>query len=123
MLEWIKFEHLTLDKPEVISIAAMLKIDKDAVIGKLLRVWIWADKYTQDGRYTFPNGHAASKHIDDTTRCDGFATAMQHAGWLVISTDGQMMLPNYGRNNGQTAKKRVQTARRMSNSRNKNKRP
>jgi DNA replication protein DnaT len=112
-MEWIKVEHLTPDKIEVVNIAAMLKIDQDAAFGKLIRVWMWADKYTQDGRASFQSAHAARTYLDVVTRCEGFATAMQHAGWLVVADDGRIVLPNYGRHNGQTAKKRTQTARRV----------
>jgi hypothetical protein len=118
MIEWIKFEHLTLEKMEVVNIAAMLKIDKDAVLGKLLRIWVWADKYTQDGKTQFPTARDATASIDDIARCTGFAAAMMHVGWLVMPDDGRVILPNYCRHNGQTAKKRVQSARRMANARN-----
>ena len=35
--DWIKVEHTTPDKPEVVKLADMIGIDQDAVVGKLLR--------------------------------------------------------------------------------------
>jgi hypothetical protein len=37
--DWIKIEISTPDKPEVAIIAECLKIDPDAVVGKLFRIW------------------------------------------------------------------------------------
>jgi hypothetical protein len=42
----------------------------------------------------------------------GFVTAMVAAGWMV-ETDGLLTLPNFDRHNGQTAKNRVLTAKRV----------
>lgn len=41
--DWIKVEHATPDKPEVVLMSSIVKIDQDAVTGKLLRVWTWAE--------------------------------------------------------------------------------
>lgn len=47
--DWIKFETTTPDKPEVDRIATVLDVDPDAVVGKLIRFWIWADQQALDG--------------------------------------------------------------------------
>lgn len=46
---WIKVEVITPDKPEIFQIAEILNIDPDAVLGKLVRIWAWADQQTIDG--------------------------------------------------------------------------
>lgn len=46
---WIKVEVITPDKPEIFQIAEILGIDPDAVLGKLVRIWVWADQQTIDG--------------------------------------------------------------------------
>lgn len=46
---WIKVEVITPDKPEIFQIAELLNIDPDAVLGKLVRIWAWADQQTIDG--------------------------------------------------------------------------
>jgi len=43
-MSWIKLEHATPDKPEIWEMAGILGIDPDAVLGKVLRAWIWADQ-------------------------------------------------------------------------------
>lgn len=101
------------DKPEVHQIAALLQLDADAIVGKLIRVWSWFDKQTVDG-------HAPSvTHalLDRITARDGFAAAMATAGWLDTSKDG-LAMPKFDRWNGQSAKKRALANRRQARSRN-----
>ena len=105
---WIKIEDTTPDKPEVWAMAERLGIDADAVVGKLVRIWIWADQQTVNG-----NARSVTKALLD--RCagvTGFADAMMEAGWLVAA-DGGVSFVNFDRHTGETAKKRAQTARRV----------
>lgn len=46
---WIKVEVITPDKPEIYHLAERLSLDPDAVLGKLIRLWVWADQQTIDG--------------------------------------------------------------------------
>lgn len=64
---WIKVEVITPDKPEIFQIAEILNIDPDAVLGKLVRIWAWADQQTIDGIRTqmFPIG---SYHLANSPR-------------------------------------------------------
>ena len=105
--DWVKFEHTTPDKPEVWQIAELLGIDGDAVVGKLLRIWVWADQQTTDGNarsVTF----ALLNRISGVT---GFAEAMTAVGWLV--KDGaEVRFVNFDRHNGKTAKTRALGAKR-----------
>ena len=111
--DWIKIEHVTPDKPEVHRIAESLNIDPDAVVGKLLRLWIWADQQVD-------SCNAASvtlSLLDRITFVSGFAKAMQSVGWLVI-TDGVVAFPNFERHNGNTAKSRAKGSERVKRFRN-----
>lgn len=106
--DWIKVETCTPDKPEVYQISEILGIDPDAVIGKLFRIWVWADQQTIDG-----NASSVTKTLlDRVTGVSGFTEAMEQVGWLK-KTNGGFQLPNFDRHNGQTAKKRSQTAKRV----------
>ena len=107
--DWIKVEHATPDKPEVVKMADMLGIDQDAVIGKLLRLWIWADQQSVDGNAL----SVTDSFIDRCCFHPGFSSALRKAGWLTGSS-GRLNLPNFEKNNGQTAKKRSLTNRRVS---------
>lgn len=105
---WIKFDTSTSDKPEVWDIATSLGIDPDAVVGKLLRVWTWFDDHSEEG-----NAPIVTKALlDRKVGVTGFVTAMIQAGWMQ-ETDGTLSLPNFDRHNGQTAKNRVLTAKRV----------
>lgn len=107
-MSWIKFETATSDKPEVWEIATRLKIDPDAVVGKLLRVWAWFDKHTE-----FGNAPSVTKTLlDRNVGVTGFCEAMIFVGWMV-ETEGAVSLPNFDRHNGKTAKSRVLTAKRV----------
>ena len=110
--DWIKVEHSTPDKPEVIQMASILKIDQDSVCGKLLRLWIWADQQTVDGNAL----SVTNLFVDRLTFCDGFANALRQVGWL-DGRDGHLSIPNFDAHNGQTAKKRAQTNKRVAKKR------
>ncbi len=94
--------------------AQILQIDPDAVVGKLLRVWAWFDEQTQDG-----NAPSVTKALlDRYVGVTGFVTAMLQVGWL-SEDDGGISIPNFNRHNGDTAKKRALTAKRVAESRGK----
>lgn len=100
--DWIKVQHVTADKPEVYAMAALLGVTPEDVLGRLIRVWVWADQQSL-------NGHALSVTdvtLDAVSRRDGFATAMRKVGWL-HGENGSVSFPNFDRHNGQTSKKRA----------------
>lgn len=102
--EWIKLEKATPDKPEVMRMARKLDIERDAVFGKLVKVWIWFDMNSVDGVV----GGAVDADVDALVSHDDFANAMRHVGWLADAKTGTgLMLPNFARHNGETAKKRA----------------
>ena len=113
MADWIKIEKHTPDKPEVAAIASSCGLeDADAALGKLLRVWMWADSNV-DGCYA-PS--VTEKIIDRITCCPGFSKAMKEAGWLHEDEDG-VVFPNFERHNGKSAKNRAQSILRMQKAR------
>jgi len=112
--DWIKFEKSTLDKPEVFEMAGILNLDPDAVIGKLLRVWDWFDDQSLDGYAPV----TLAAQLNRNTGCAEFTAAMQQVGWMVIEND-RLKIPNFTRHNGQTAKDRSLSAKRMAKSRGK----
>jgi hypothetical protein len=106
--DWIKVQICTPDKPEVHQMAEMLEIDPDAVTGKLLRIWIWADQQTIDGNA----GTVTKSLLDRITAVSGFAESMLQVGWLERTDDG-FCFPNFSRHNGTTAKTRASSAKRV----------
>jgi hypothetical protein len=106
--DWMKVEKVTPDKPEIEAIAGILDIDPDAVFGKCFRIWKWFDDHTTDG-----NAPSVTKNaIDRRAGVAGFADAMEKAGWLVTNGEG-VSLPRFERHNGETAKARALTSKRV----------
>lgn len=108
MTPWIKVEHTTPDKPEVVAMAAALGIDQDAVFGKLVRLWIWADANSVNGNALT----VTEAWIDRHTHQPGLARAMRACGWL-MGEDGNLTFPDFDRHNGSSAKERASTNRRV----------
>lgn len=106
--DWIKVEHTLPDKPEVIAMASILGIDQDAVSGKLIRVFVWADLNCIDGN----DLNVTDAFLDRVTCCQGFADAMRKVGWL-HGESGALSFRNFERHNGETAKARSETNRRV----------
>jgi hypothetical protein len=118
--DWIKVESATPDKPELVRMAQILGIDQDAVFGKVFRLWAWADQNialaddvgNDEGNDDSVTTIVTEAFVDRLTFCSGFAKAMVATGWLVFTEDG-IRLPNFKRHNGETAKTRALTARRV----------
>lgn len=108
MAEWIKLEHTTPDKPEIVQAAAILGIDPDAVLGKCIRLWIWADQQSISG----DDLSVTFSFLDRLTGCPGFSNAITEAGWL-DGESGHVSIPNFTRHNGKSAKQRALSRRRM----------
>lgn len=113
--DWIKLEHATPDKPEVIAIADALGMeDHDLAWAKCVRLWIWLDQQCTDG-----NGISVTdSFIDRFTRVTGFSKALRKVGWL-DGRDGRLSVPNFERHNGKSAKTRANTAKRVQKTREK----
>ena len=114
--DWIKMRVDLDEDPAVIAIAESLKMDEDHVVGKLWRVWKWANQQTING-----NAPSVTKNwLDRYVRVAGFAQAMVDSGWLEFS-DGKetgLIIPNFERHNGKSAKTRALTSKRVTNHRN-----
>lgn len=106
--DWIKMRTDLADDPSVVAIAEATGLDEDHVVGKLHRLWSWADKHTRDGVAQ----SVSMKWVDRYLCCDGFAVAMVEAGWL--GQDGNhLTFPNFDVHNGQSSKRRAEGALRV----------
>lgn len=95
------------DDPSVVQMATTLRMTEDCVVGKLHRLWSWADQHTTDG---FAPAITAS-WIDNRVDKRGFAEAMVSAGWLSFR-DGGVQFPRFDRHNGESAKRRAEDTER-----------
>lgn len=110
--DWLKMRHDLADDPAVIRLAAACSIDEDAVIGKLFRLWSWADRHTIDG---VADGIGLA-WVDRVARCEGFGAALVRVGWLVESDSG-LSFPKFDRHCSDTAKQRALGKDRMKRAR------
>lgn len=109
--EWLKMEACTPEKAEVLAITARMGWDDaDLTVGKLFRLWRWFDQQTTNGNAR----GVTSALLDRVVSVSGFCEAMQSVGWLDIE-EGGVSLPNFDRHNGNTAKNRALTAKRVAN--------
>ena len=108
----MKIEKVTPEKPEIIAMAAALKLDSDEVFGKLFRIWAWADDQTIAGGAM----NITESFLDKKAGKRGFSVAMRAVGWLA-GNDGSLVFPGFERHNGATAKERAETNRRVANHR------
>ena len=120
---WIAVDHNTPQKPEVIGLAIELGISNRESLGLLVEVWIWADRNTYDGTATCNGVSVTFALLDAVFGVTGLAEALSHVGWLVEDEDGVATFPNFGDNNGKTAKTRKATNRRVAKHRKKPKPP
>lgn len=113
--DWLKVEICTPDKPEVIGIADILGIPPAQSFGCLFMIWRWFDQHTTAGNASF----VTKVTVDRLAGNAGFADAMVRVGWLVVNADGTVSLPHFDRHNGETAKQRALTAKRVAKSKSK----
>ena len=106
--DWIKIENTTPDKPEVWMISEELNISPDEVVGKLVRVWIWADEQTIDGNAS----GVTHSLLDRIAGVPNFANAMLKTPWL-MQTETGLVFSNFDRHNGKGSKKRALTTDRV----------
>jgi len=106
---WIKIETNTPDKPEICVIASQLRLDSDSVMGKLIRLWSWAELNVSKSNET----SVTLEFLDKLVGKKGFSLAMIKAGWLIQRPNG-LEFPNFSYHNGRAAKGRAQTALRVS---------
>lgn len=106
--DWIKMRCDLPNEPEVLSVADLCGLDVDTVVGKLHRLWSWADRHTKNGNAP----GVTSARIDELCGTKEFAIALQKVGWLVVN-ETSVRIPHFERHMGQSGKRRALTARRM----------
>jgi len=111
--DWIKMRTNLRDDPAVIGIGNACGLDEDTVVGKLHRLWSWADQQTTDGNAS----SVTLAWLDRYVSAPGFAQALCAQGWLSVS-DAGITIPNFECHNGETGKRRALTAKRSVKARN-----
>ena len=101
--DWIKVRTNLGGDPAVNAMARTLKLDTFSVVGRLHALWSWADQHTDDGQLPLTE----REDIDAVVCKRGFAEEMLRVGWLEVMETGGVLIPNWLRHNGDSAKKRA----------------
>ena len=105
--DWIKVEHATLDKPEILRTAEMLGIGLDAALGLYFRYWSWLDKNLSGSCPGFVR-NVSRKSLDEFLHCPGFSACLVAVGWAEFDDAAwSLRVVNAERHNGNTAKSRA----------------
>jgi hypothetical protein len=121
-MSWIKWTHGLSRKPEVMQIAYRLGRSRHEVAGLLMEWWEWTDvnvNIDESASGFDPDacpgvvrvGADGLRMIDAITGVEGMAEALVAVGWASIE-NGNLVLPNFGRHNGKSAKARALDAAR-----------
>jgi hypothetical protein len=111
--DWIKIRNDLDEDPHVLRLQELLgNPDIDLVVGKLRRLWKYADRFTVDGRIIF----ADEARIDGIVSFAGFAAALRSVGWLEFDGSGAV-IPRFDEHNGESAKRRSMNTFRQQTSR------
>jgi hypothetical protein len=110
--DWIKVEMETPDKPEIGFIARTCRVTTAEAFEAWFRLWCWFDRQTENGEVQF----FTSDDADRIARMPGIGNAIstdQGCGWVTFHARGATIV-NWDRHNGNNAKKRALTNRRVS---------
>jgi hypothetical protein len=85
--DWIKMSADLSEDPIVIAMASRLHIDEFSVVGRLHRIWSWADRHLNDGLAL----GITPEWIDTFVRLEGFSNALLEVGWLSRFEKGELL--------------------------------
>jgi hypothetical protein len=105
--DWIKMRTNLDTDPAVVRIASGLKTDRFTVVGRLHKIWAWANEHLTDGR----DVPIDSEFLDALVESPGFSEQLRRVGWLT-GRDGSLCFPSFERHNGASAKQRALDAAR-----------
>lgn len=106
--DWIKMRGNLWDDPRVAALVDATDSSEAAVIGALYWLWSTADQHTETG--VLPG--LSLRQIDRKTGVVGLGKALCAIGWLVDGSEG-VRITHFEEHNGSSAKKRLQTAKRV----------
>lgn len=110
---WIKMRVDLHAHPKVVRISSAVAADRLRVVGALLVVWSVFDAHTETGRL---EGYTLEA-MDSVVGWPGFSAAMVEAKWLVDDNGQALIMPEFTRHNGESAKRRAMDAERKRSAR------
>lgn len=112
-MDWIKVCKNTPDKPEIRHVARATGCTPGDAFAAWFRLWAWLDSATADGHLPL----ATAEDIDEVARLPGMAKAFAEAGWLELHEPAGIIVINWERHNGASAKRRADAAKRKTEER------
>lgn len=110
--DWIKMRTNLDTDPAVVRLASGLKTDRYSVVGRLHKIWSWANEHLTDGQ----DVPVDAEFLDCLVEAPGFSVELRRVGWL-SGRDGSLSFPCFDRHNGSSAKQRALDAERKKTSR------
>lgn len=107
-MSWIKLQTTLPRSPEVIILASALGLSRREALGLVVEYFCWLDEQTTDGCTAL-----SASQLDLVLDRQGFAEALVSIGWMASDENGIMFVLDFDKHNGETAKKRALTARRV----------
>lgn len=114
--DWIKWSKGLTRKMEILQISARLHVSPTQAAGTLMQLMEWLDEnvslFDDDGNAHVTLGPLQSSSLDSMLGLTGFMEALAEVGWVKLQND-VLIFVHAGRHNGQTAKSRAVTNRRV----------
>lgn len=107
---WIKMRTNLWDDPRIARICDATNCGEAQVIGALYWLWATADEHTETG--IMPG--LSVRQINRKVGIKTFAESLIDIGWIEETPEGVQII-NFEEHNGASAKKRIQTAKRVAN--------
>jgi hypothetical protein len=115
--DWIPMRLDLAEDPAVMFMAEKLECREEVIVGYLHKIWSWASRQCHDGSVT----NVTLLSLGRVTNLTGFPEVMRDAGWIVESKSESgapvLIFPKWENWLGQSAKKRIQDAKRQAKSR------
>lgn len=105
-------ETSLLTSPKMQKLARLLHTDRLHAVGLAFAWLAWLDTQTTDG-----HSGLTPEDLDDILGVQGAISALQAIGWCAIDSEGEVRAVDWEQHNGESAKKRALTARRVERSR------
>lgn len=111
--DWIKMRGNLWDDPRIAKMCDLTDQSEAAVVGGLYWLWAAADQHTEDGVMRGMSLASVNRKVG----IKGFGEALVAIGWVADHPDGIRVI-NFEEHNGASAKKRLETAKRVALHRN-----
>lgn len=87
-MAWIELHDTLPDHDKVLSVSEALNMDKDMVVGKLVRLWTWALNHREDGIFRLRDASTIAEVMRFKGKAQKLVDALVMAHLLDITEDG-----------------------------------